>query len=72
MDKREEIRYGLIQWFAKYDARLERGNPMTVTETLNSLLSLLHSQGVAIRGISAGVTHPHLANYYTFESLIEE
>ena len=39
---------------------------------IQSLLFYLDSLGVGIKGSSLGGTHPHLAGYYTFESLIKE
>ena len=38
----------------------------------NLFIADLHSQGVGIRGLSLGVSHPHLVNYFTVEPLIEE
>jgi len=36
------------------------------------IIKYLRSQGVVIKGQCLGVSHPHLAAYYTVEPLIEE
>ncbi len=39
---------------------------------VRSLVEYQHSQGVVVKGNSLGVSHPHLANYYLVEPLIEK
>jgi len=41
-------------------------------EVIYDLLRFQDSQGVGIKGSCLGVTHPHLAGYYTFKSLIKK
>ena len=36
------------------------------------LMERLGELGVVIKGKCLGVSHPHLADYYTFEALVEE
>jgi len=77
MDK-EKIRDGIAQELAKvpkgyigitdptwYAIRLAAARVQAL-----AILEYLDSQGVGIKGECLGASHPHLAAYYTFESLI--
>jgi len=68
MDIQEEIREGIITNITKACPEMLGGNIIKLTD---KILQDEHSQGVVIQGQSLGGSHPHLANYYTVEPLIE-
>ena len=73
MTEQEEIREGFEDIWCEdcgYHASPEICSPCKVK--IEKLFSYLHSQGVVIKGQSLGGSHPHLASYFTVESLIKE
>ena len=48
MTKQEKIRMALVSWLAKYDAATERREEQSVSETIDEIMSILHSQGLVI------------------------
>jgi len=58
--RQEKIREGLERFY-------EAGNLTPV-----NVLFFLERRGVVLKGKSLGSSHPHLAAYYTIESLVEE
>ena len=49
MATKKEIREWLIGWFVRYDIMSEKGNPPLISETLDSILTYLDSQGVVLK-----------------------
>lgn len=66
----KEIREGIRGYIDQAQGYVEGCCP--IDDITDSLIAYLHSQGVVIKGESLGVTHPHLANYFTMENLIDE
>jgi len=60
LTKQEEVDRILIKYTGRTGAHLDK-----VKHELSQV-------GVVIKGQSIGGSHPHLANYYTVEPLIEE
>ncbi|KKM94098.1 hypothetical protein LCGC14_1201740 [marine sediment metagenome] len=57
-----------VNWFENINPKITKQQAISEAELY---LKTLHSQGVVIRGQSLGGSHPHLAAYYTVESLIK-
>lgn len=75
MTKQEKIREGverILDELLFSPGESEDGYTFNLTGCITNLLKYLQSQGVVIQGQSLGGSHPHLANYYTVESLIKE
>lgn len=49
MTKQGEIRMALVNWLARYDAAVERREIQSVSETIDEIISILHSQGIVIK-----------------------
>jgi len=68
MTKQEDIREGAILALMDY-----KGFDRAPTETIiDFVFNYLHEQGVVIKGLPLGESHPHLSAYFTCESLIDE
>ncbi len=69
MTNRAEIQAGMTDYI-----RLVGNKPEVYTPEMCSedLMEYLHSQDVVIKGNSLGGSHPHLANYYSVEPLVDE
>ena len=72
MSKQKEIREGIYRLLIEQDCENEFQRFDWERKMPAKILDYLHSQGVVIKGCSLGGSHPHLADYYTIESLIEE
>jgi len=64
MTKQKIIREGLIDELS--------GIPAVTDALADDILRYLHSKGCVLKGQSLGASHPHLANYFTTEPLIDE
>jgi len=45
---KQEVRMALVVWLAKYDAKVERGEEGDISATIDSLVEVLHEQGLVI------------------------
>lgn len=73
MNKQEKIGGGIgkiiKKWYAPDSPHSEDGYGESCE---HEIMVYLHEQGAVIKGVSLGVSHPHLANYYSFEPLIKD
>jgi len=70
---REEIREGLLSKIKSIRNWSQSGvDPLSAEDDTGDILKYLHDNDVVIKGESLGVSHPHLANYFTFKPLIKE
>jgi len=72
MATREEIMKFLKDGLGNVWADGRDGRHINLDDCATAIMKYLHAQGVGIRGLPLGVSHPHLSAYYTFEPLIEE